>query len=98
MRRLEGTIVSKRMAKTVVVRVDRLRRHPKYRKSFRISRKYKAHVDDAAPYGVGDRVRITETRPLSKEKRWKVVEVVRRAATVPEAGTNQSVEVPINDQ
>ncbi len=81
MRAFEGIIISKRMAKTAVVRVDRLRRHPKYRKAFRTSRKYKAHVEDAIACGVGDRVRIAETRPLSKGKRWKVMGVVRRALT-----------------
>ena len=79
MRTLIGTIVSNRMQKTVVVRVDRLERHPKYRKYFRASRKLKAHAQDAAACGIGDVVKIAETRQLSKQKRWRVVEVVRRA-------------------
>ena len=89
MRTLEGTIVSNRMAKSVVVRVDRLRRHPKYRKHYRTSRKFKAHADEALDCQVGDAVRIVETRPLSRHKRWKVSEVIRRvpaAGGAPEAG------------
>lgn len=79
MRTLQGVITSNRMAKTVVVRVDRLRRHPKYRKYERVSSHLKAHAEDAASLLPGDVVRIAETRPLSKEKRWRVYEVVRRA-------------------
>ncbi len=76
---LRGTVVSNKMLKTLVVRVDRLKRHPKYRTSYRASKKFKAHVEDAAAFRVGDVVRIQETRPISKEKRWKVVELVRRS-------------------
>ena len=75
---LQGTIVSNRMVKTVVVRVDRLRKHLKYQKYQRVSRRFKAHADDAGSFLIGDIVTIEETRPLSKEKRWRVVEVVRR--------------------
>ena len=67
------------MAKTVVVRIDRLKKHPKYQKYFRVSKKFKAHVD-GSEYHEGDTVRIQETRPLSKEKRWKVIELVKRSA------------------
>ncbi len=80
MRTLEGTVVSNRMTKTLVVRADRLVKHKKYLKSYRVSRKFKADVDDAGAYRIGDVVRIIETRPLSKGKRWKVVGVRRRAA------------------
>ena len=79
MRTLQGTIVSNRMTKTIVVRVDRLRQHPKYRKYYRVSQKYKAHADDAAAFGIGDLVKIQETRPRSKEKRWKVIAIVKKA-------------------
>ncbi len=78
MRTLQGAIVSNRMAKTVVVRVERLVRHPLYRRYYRVSRRYKAHAEDAAEYQIGDMVRIVETRPLSKEKRWRVMALVRR--------------------
>lgn len=82
MRTLQGTITSNKMSKTVVVRVDRLRRHPKYRKFYRVSRGYKAHVEDAKSFGLGDVVLIQETRPVSKDKRWRVAEVVRKAPAV----------------
>ena len=80
MRTLTGTIVSNRMTKTVVVRVDRLRQHAKYRKFYKVSRKYKASADDSSAYSVGDFVAIAETRPMSKDKRWKVVKVVKPAS------------------
>ncbi|MBI4132544.1 MAG: 30S ribosomal protein S17 [Candidatus Sungbacteria bacterium] len=78
MRAIFGTIVSNRMSKTVTVRVDRLREHPKYAKRYRVSRNFKADVADSAAWRVGDVVRIEETRPTSKEKRWKVVELIMR--------------------
>lgn len=78
MRKLKGIIVSDKMRATVVVRVDRLRRHPKYHKYYRVSRRYKAH-DEGNAHHVGDRVVIQETRPLSKEKRWRVSELISRA-------------------
>lgn len=65
------------MQKTVVVRVDRLRKHPKYHKYFRVSGKFKAHAENSG-YQVGDRVVIQEVRPLSRDKRWKVASLVRR--------------------
>lgn len=77
LRVLQGTLVSNRTARTVVVRVDHLRRHPKYRKFYRVSHRYKADVRDSAAYRIGDVVQIQETRPRSKDKRWKVVKVVR---------------------
>ena len=71
-RRLQGTVVSDKMTKTVVVRVDRMKLHPKYKKRYRISAKFKAH-DEQGEYHAGDKVIIEETRPLSKDKRWRVV-------------------------
>lgn len=79
MRTIQGTIVSNKMTRTVVVRVDRLVKHKKYLKFYRASRRYKAEVENAATYSLGDVVRMRETRPLSKDKRWKVVEVIRPA-------------------
>ncbi|RMF97653.1 MAG: 30S ribosomal protein S17 [Candidatus Schekmanbacteria bacterium] len=73
-----GTVVSNRMDKTVVVVVDRLVRHPKYHKIYRKRSKYKAH-DEKNECKVGDRVRLIETRPLSKEKRTVVKEIIERA-------------------
>jgi small subunit ribosomal protein S17 len=74
-----GRVVSDKMDKTVVVSVERLRRHPIYKRVVRLSSKFKAH-DEANTARVGDTVRIEESRPLSREKRWAVVEVVARGS------------------
>jgi small subunit ribosomal protein S17 len=71
-RTFQGTVVSAKMAKTAVVRVDRLVMHPKYRKQYRVSRKFKVH-DEKGECKVGDVVRFEETRPLSKDKRWRFI-------------------------
>ena len=71
-RKLMGVVVSDKMDKTVVVQVNRLRKHPKYKKYYKISRKFKAH-DEANIYRTGDKVSIQETRPISKDKRWEVI-------------------------
>ena len=73
-----GTVSSDKMQKTVVVRVDRLVLHSKYRRYVRRTSKFMAHDDLGAT--TGDRVRIVETRPLSARKRWRVVEIVQKAA------------------
>ncbi len=73
-----GTVVSDAMQKTVVVEVQRRGRHPFYKKIIRHTRRFKAH-DEAGDAHVGDKVLIAETRPLSKDKRWRVAEVLERA-------------------
>jgi len=73
-----GTVASDKMQKTVIVRVDRQVLHPKYRRYVRRTSKFMAHDDLGAT--VGDRVRIVETRPLSAKKRWRVIEIVQKAA------------------
>jgi small subunit ribosomal protein S17 len=73
-----GTVVSDRMHKTVVVEVQTRGRHPFYKKVIRHSRRFKAH-DEAGEAHVGDTVVIAETRPLSKDKRWRVAQIVERA-------------------
>ena len=73
-----GVVVSDTMDKTIVVRIDRQFRHPFYGKTVRRSSKLAAH-DESNDVHVGDTVRVMETRPLSKTKRWRVVEVVERA-------------------
>lgn len=73
-----GTVFSDKMQKTVVVRVDRQVLHPKYRRYVRRTSKFMAHDDLGST--VGDRVRIVETRPLSARKRWRVIEIVQKAA------------------
>jgi small subunit ribosomal protein S17 len=71
-RKFTGTVVSAKMAKTIVVRVDEVEAHPMYHKRFTVSRKYKAH-DEQGRFKEGDKVTIVECRPLSKEKKWRVV-------------------------
>ena len=73
-----GVVVSDKMDKTIVVRIDRQVRHALYGKTVRRSSKLAAH-DEANDAHVGDTVRVMETRPLSKSKRWRVVEIVERA-------------------
>lgn len=72
-----GHVVSDKMDKTVVVAVETARRHPLYKKTIKKAVKYMAH-DEKNECGVGDIVRIVETRPLSKEKRWRVAEIITR--------------------
>ena len=72
-----GRVVSDKMDKTVVVAVETPRRHPLYRKTIRRAIKYKAH-DEKNQCRMGDMVRIVETRPLSKDKRWRVAEIVTK--------------------
>jgi small subunit ribosomal protein S17 len=74
----EGYVVSDKMDKTVVVEVEDRVKHPKYGKVIRKTRKYKAHDGENA-CGVGDLVRLMETRPLSATKRWRVAEILEKA-------------------
>ncbi len=83
-KRREGVVVSDKMDKTVVVVVERLVRHGKYRKYLRARARYKAH-DQQNRCRVGDRVRIVETRPLSRDKRWAVEAVLGRREGAGEA-------------
>lgn len=69
---LQGIVVSDKMKKTVVVQVERIKEHPKYKRRYKIHKKYKAH-DEKQEYHVGDKVVIEETSPISKDKKWKVV-------------------------
>lgn len=73
-----GTVVSDKMDKTVVVAVETLVTHPLYRKQLKKTTKFKAH-DENNECGQGDVVKIMETRPLSKDKRWRVVNIVEKA-------------------
>ena len=73
-----GVVVSDRMEKTVVVQVERIKAHALYGKSLRRTSKLQAH-DEQNDAHVGDRVRVVETRPLSKTKRWRVSEILERA-------------------
>ena len=73
-----GTVVSNKMEKTVVVAVERLVQHSLYSKLVRQTEKFKAHDENNESY-IGDKVKIMETRPISKDKRWRVVEIVEKA-------------------
>ena len=77
-KRRSGVVMSNKMDKTVVVMVERLVKHPKYKKYLKVRKKFKAH-DERNACNVGDRVEIIETRPLSREKRWAVVSILKKA-------------------
>ena len=72
-----GSVVSNKMDKTVVVAVEMLKRHPVYKKTIKRAVKYKAH-DKINECGLGDIVKIVETRPLSRQKRWRVAEIITK--------------------
>ncbi len=76
-----GEVIANKMAKTITVRVERRFPHPKYKKVMTGYKKFYAH-DEKSEAKVGDRVRIQETRPLSKTKRWRLVEIVERGVEV----------------
>lgn len=85
-----GRVVSDKMDKTVVVSVERLQRHPIYKRVIRRSTKFKAHDQDNAAR-VGDTVRIEESRPLSRDKRWRLVEILGH-------GTSETASGPMVDE
>ena len=72
-----GMVVSDKMDKTIVVAVERLVRHPLYKKFIKQTTKFKAH-DNENTCDIGDKVKIMETRPLSKTKRWRVIEIIEK--------------------
>mgnify|MGYP000942420851 CR=1 FL=1 len=72
---LQGIVVSDKMQKTVVVEVERIKEHPKYKRRFKIHKKYKAH-DESGEFHVGDTVLIEEMTPMSKDKKWKVIKKI----------------------
>ena len=77
-----GRVISDRMHKTIVVQVDRLMQHPNFPRTVRRSTRFKAH-DETNEAKIGDWVKIMETRPLSKDKRWRLVEIMKRASGSP---------------
>lgn len=79
-RKVTGHVVSNHNAKTIVVEVVMRRRHPVYAKQYMVSRKYHAH-DPEGLAGLGDRVRIVESRPVSKRKNWQLAKVIEKAKT-----------------
>jgi len=81
----EGLVVSNKMDKTVVVAIETKRVHPLYKKAIKVTKKYKVH-DENNNCKIGDKVKIIETRPLSREKRWRIMEIMPKrevAATKP---------------
>jgi len=88
-RRLKGTVVSDKMERTVVVLMTTAKKHPKYHKYFKSSKRFKAH-DEENRYKVGDDVVMEETRPLSKDKRWQVVGLQKEVKEAAKSENNQS--------
>jgi small subunit ribosomal protein S17 len=73
----EGLVISDKTDKTVVVAVETRKVHPLYKKAIRVTKKYKAH-DENNSCTIGDKVKIVETRPISKEKRWRIIEIISK--------------------
>ena len=89
---MTGVVVSDKMDKTVVVRVEKIKIHPKFKKHYKVHKKYKAH-DEKNECKKGDLVIIQETRPLSKEKRWRVVKILSKREFLEEkASDEQDIE------
>lgn len=72
-RKFKGKVVSNKMNKTLVVAVSRVKEHPLYKKKFKITKRFKAHVENEKNFNIGDEVMLEETKPISKEKRWRVI-------------------------
>jgi small subunit ribosomal protein S17 len=75
-KQLIGNIISNKMQKTIVVRVERLKEHKKYKRRFKVHKNYKAHIEEEGDYKVGDKVVIEECRPISKDKKWRVIKKI----------------------
>ncbi|HTD56831.1 MAG TPA: 30S ribosomal protein S17 [Silvibacterium sp.] len=86
-----GQVVSTKMQKTIVVEVEMRKAHPKYKRVMKLSKKFYAHDENNTAH-VGDMVRIRETRPLSKLKRWNLEEIVRRSALAQVEGVAADVQ------
>ncbi len=72
---LQGIVVSDKMQKTVVVEVETMKEHPKYKRKYKVHKKYKAH-DEKGEFHTGDKVMIEETKPISKDKNWTVIKKI----------------------
>jgi len=77
-RQLTGIIISNKMRKTAVVKVEQIKEHPRYKRRYRFHKKYKAH-DEEGKCNIGDEVIIEECRPISKEKKWKVIKRIEKS-------------------
>lgn len=87
-----GRVVSNKMQKTIVVAVESMKKHRVYKKTYRVTTKFKAH-DETNAANIGDVVRIEETRPLSKDKRWRLVEILVSSAQTPPVAEIASADV-----
>jgi len=85
-RQLQGIVVSDKMQKTRVVEVEILKVHPKYKRRYRFHTKYKAH-DENSEYKIGDKVTIEEMRPMSKDKRWRIIKMDKKRAVSDDNGS-----------
>ncbi len=88
-RKLQGIVKSKKMAKTIVVEVVRMKMHPKYKKQYKVSKKYKVH-DEKQIASMGDKVIFEECRPLSKEKKWRLIKIISKGLAVAEAPVSEN--------
>ncbi len=88
-----GRVVSDKMQKTIVVTVDRMKSHPIYKKKYRQTNRYKVH-DEENTARIGDLVLIEESRPLSKDKRWRLAEIIQRADAAPTVAEVATADVP----
>lgn len=87
-----GRVVSNKMQKTIVVAVESMKKHRVYKKTYRVTTKFKAH-DETNAANIGDLVRIEETRPLSKDKRWRLIEILVSSAQTPPVAEIASADV-----
>ena len=95
--KLIGEVVSASNKKTVVVEVERIKEHPKYKRRYKVHKRYKAH-DEKEEAKVGDKVMIEECRPVSRDKRWKVTEIVTTRKISPENEENFTQEKNTENQ
>ena len=93
----DGIVVSNKMQKTIVVRIEQLVRHPKYNRVLKQANTFKAH-DERNSAAIGDLVRIMETRPLSRDKRWRLVEILKRASSAPPVPGTEEAARPSHKQ
>lgn len=75
-RKFQGTVISDKMDKTIVVEIERIKKHPQYKKRYKVSKKFKVH-DEKNEAKIGERVVFEECRPISKEKRWRLVKILK---------------------
>lgn len=95
-RRMTGVVTSNKMTKTVVVEITRVYRHPLYRKVVHSSKRVKAH--DEIGCQIGDKVQIVETRPLSRDKRWVVENVIKKEIRTADAGVAEVANVDVKTE